>query len=132
VSRSTVIVHDPSDGSLVGELDLATRAEVDAAAGSAAKSAREWARTAPAERAAAVRACAERLDAASEELALLTTREMGKPIDDARGGVDAGIDTLRQYAELGPLHRGRSLQGEWTATDLMVPQPRGVVAAITP
>src|SRR3954452_13362433 len=57
---------------------------------------------------------------------------MGKPIADARGGVAAGISTLRQYAELGPLHRGRALQGSWDATDLMVPGPRGVVAAITP
>ena len=57
---------------------------------------------------------------------------MGKPLADARGGVDAGVGTLRQYAELGPLHRGRSLQGAWDATDLMVPGPRGVVAAITP
>jgi succinate-semialdehyde dehydrogenase/glutarate-semialdehyde dehydrogenase len=63
---------------------------------------------------------------------LLTAREMGKPLADARGGVDAGIASLRQYAELGPLHRGRSLQGAWDATDLMVPGPRGVVAAITP
>lgn len=129
---TTVIVHDPADGSLVGELDLATPADVETAVGSAAKSAREWARTAPAERAAAVHACADRVAAAREDLALLTTREMGKPIDDARGGVDAGVGTLRQYAELGPLHRGRSLQGDWAATDLMVPQPRGVVAAITP
>jgi succinate-semialdehyde dehydrogenase/glutarate-semialdehyde dehydrogenase len=130
--RATVTVLDPADGSLVGELDLADRAEVETAVASAAKSAREWARTAPAERAAALRACADRVASVADALALLTTREMGKPIADARGGVDAGIDTLRQYAELGPLHRGRSLQGGWDATDLMVPQPRGVVAAITP
>ncbi|MCW4353706.1 aldehyde dehydrogenase family protein [Hoyosella sp. YIM 151337] len=48
------------------------------------------------------------------------------------GGVHAGIGTLRQYAELGPLHRGRSLQGGWSAIDVMVPQPRGVVAVLTP
>jgi acyl-CoA reductase-like NAD-dependent aldehyde dehydrogenase len=46
--------------------------------------------------------------------------------------VDAGAGTLTQYAELGPLHRGASLQGGWSATDLMIPQPRGVVAVITP
>jgi acyl-CoA reductase-like NAD-dependent aldehyde dehydrogenase len=63
---------------------------------------------------------------------VLTTREMGQPLADARAGVDAGIGTLRQYAELGPVHRGRSLQGGWDATDLMIPQPRGVVAVITP
>jgi succinate-semialdehyde dehydrogenase / glutarate-semialdehyde dehydrogenase len=55
-----------------------------------------------------------------------------KPRDDARGGVEAGIGTLVQYAELGPLHRGRSLQGRWDAADLMVLEPRGVVVALTP
>ena len=132
VSRAILTVHDPADGSLVGELEAATPSEVETAVQSAAEAATEWARTDPAERAAAVGACADRLASARDALALLTTREMGKPIDDARGGVDAGIGTLRQYAELGPLHRGRSLQGGWDATDLMVPQPRGVVAAITP
>jgi succinate-semialdehyde dehydrogenase/glutarate-semialdehyde dehydrogenase len=39
---------------------------------------------------------------------------------------------MEQYAELGPLHRGRSLQGGWDAVDLMVPQARGVVAVCTP
>jgi succinate-semialdehyde dehydrogenase/glutarate-semialdehyde dehydrogenase len=46
--------------------------------------------------------------------------------------VQPGADTLAQYAELGPLHRGHSLQGGWSATDLMVPEPRGVVAVLTP
>src|SRR5258705_405902 len=54
------------------------------------------------------------------------------PPSAARGGVAAGIGTLRQYAELGPLHRGRTLAGDWTATDLMVYEPRGVAAVITP
>jgi acyl-CoA reductase-like NAD-dependent aldehyde dehydrogenase len=125
-------VHDPADGSLVGELDVAGRDAVEAAVRSARKAAPGWARTAPTERAAAVQAIADRVAAAAGDLALLTTREMGKPIGDARGGVDAGVGTLRQYAELGPLHRGRSLQGIWDATDVMVPGPRGVVAAITP
>ncbi len=128
----TLTILDPADGSVVGELDLATPAEVAAAVGAAAKAAPEWARTAPAERAAMVHAAANRLEGAADELTRLTTREMGKPLDDARGGVEAGIGTLRQYAELGPLHRGKSLQGSWDATDLMVPGPRGVVAAITP
>ena len=69
---------------------------------------------------------------AADELAALTERETGKPFDDARGGVDAGIGTLVQYAELGPVHRGRTLHGSWDATDFMVPGPRGVVAVLTP
>ena len=116
----------------MGELDVASAVEVQAATVAAVEAAGEWARTAPAERGSMVAAAAGRLEACAEQLAALTTREMGKPIADARGGVEAGVATLRQYAELGPLHRGRSLQGGWEATDLMVPGPRGVVAAITP
>ncbi|MDP9399350.1 MAG: aldehyde dehydrogenase family protein, partial [Actinomycetota bacterium] len=92
----------------------------------------EWAHTAPAERGARVARAAARVLAAADELAELTTREMGKPLADARGGVEAGAGTLAQYAELGPLHRGRSLAGSWDATDLMVFEPRGVVAVLTP
>jgi len=132
VSDSRLSILDPADGSLVGELELAKRSEVDNAVCAAVKAAPDWARTPPAERAARVAAAADRLAEAADRLAELTTGEMGKPLADARGGVDAGIGTLRQYAELGPLHRGRSLQGSWEATDLMVPGPRGVVAAITP
>lgn len=127
-----ISVHDPADDSLVGVLDVASADEVAAALGSAAKAAPDWARTAPAERGALLHEAADRVAAATDELAMLTTREMGKPLADARGGVEAGVATLRQYAELGPLHRGRSLQGGWDATDLMVPGPRGVVAVITP
>jgi succinate-semialdehyde dehydrogenase / glutarate-semialdehyde dehydrogenase len=79
-----------------------------------------------------VRAAAASVESAAKELAELIERETGKPVDDALGGVQAGVDTLRQYAELGPLHRGRSLQGGWAATDLMIAEPRGVVAVLTP
>jgi acyl-CoA reductase-like NAD-dependent aldehyde dehydrogenase len=91
-----------------------------------------WARTAPAARAAAVHAAADALEAAADDIAALMRREMGKPVADARGSIDAGIGTLRQYAELGPVHRGKALAGNDDAIDLMAYQPRGVVAAITP
>ncbi|MBJ7383782.1 MAG: aldehyde dehydrogenase family protein, partial [Mycolicibacterium sp.] len=81
-----------------------------------------WARTAPVARAAAVAAAAKAVSAVAEELAHLNERETGKPHDDALGGVEAGVGTLVQYSELGPLHGGRVLQGQWAATDLMVPQ----------
>jgi acyl-CoA reductase-like NAD-dependent aldehyde dehydrogenase len=129
---STLRVVDPADGTPVGELQCASPEEVTAAVATARMAAEGWARTAPAERAAMVASGAERVAEVAEELALLTMREMGKPLADARGGVEAGIGTLRQYAELGPLHRGKTLQGSWSATDLMVHGPRGVVAAITP
>jgi acyl-CoA reductase-like NAD-dependent aldehyde dehydrogenase len=132
VPTATMRILDPADGSVVGELDVAGPAEVDEAVATAAGAGRDWARTPAAERAAMLHAVADLLAEQADGLARWTTREMGKPLGDARGGVEAGIGTLRQYAELGPLHRGRSLQGGWDATDLMVFEPRGVVAAITP
>lgn len=96
-----------------------------------------WARTAPAERGQALRAAAAALRAAVDELAEVLHGETGKLPDEAAGSVHAAADTLDQYGELGPLHtaasgHGRTLLGGWGATDLMVPGPRGVVAAITP
>jgi succinate-semialdehyde dehydrogenase/glutarate-semialdehyde dehydrogenase len=132
VARPVVTVLDPADGSVVGSVPVAGAAEVDLAVRSARAAAAAWARTPAAERGARLAAAADRVAAAADGLALLTTREMGKPLADARGGVDAGVGTLRQYAELGPVHRGRTLLGGWDATDFMVPVPRGVVAAITP
>ncbi|WP_344276740.1 aldehyde dehydrogenase family protein, partial [Actinomadura napierensis] len=87
---------------------------------------------APAERAGALHAAARAVEEHADELAALVTAEMGKPADDALGGVQAGAGTLRQYAELGPLHGGRSLQGGWSAADFMAREPLGLVAVITP
>ena len=51
---------------------------------------------------------------------------------DSRGGVEAGIGAVEQYAEIGPLHRGRALQGSWGATDSMIRVSRGVAALCLP
>lgn len=111
---------------------MATADEVAKAVEAARGAAAEWAATAPADRAAALHRAADALAAAADELAEATTAEMGKPLADARGGVEAGIGTLRQYAELGPVRGGRTLHGGAHAIDFMAPEPRGVVAAITP
>jgi succinate-semialdehyde dehydrogenase / glutarate-semialdehyde dehydrogenase len=125
-------VLDPRTGETVARVPVADAAECDAAIARARAAAADWARTPAAERAAAVASAAAAVRAVAEELAELNTRETGKPFDDALGGVAAGVGTLVQYSELGPLHRGRSLHGNWAATDLMVPEPRGVVAVLTP
>ncbi|OBA74253.1 succinate-semialdehyde dehydrogenase [Mycobacterium sp. 1554424.7] len=125
-------VLDPRTGDKVAQVPITEPSDCDDAVRRAADAGAAWARTAPAERAQAIAAAAADVRGAADELAELNERETGKLRDDARGGVDAGVGTLLQYAQLGPLHRGRSLQGDWSATDLMVPQPRGVVAVLTP
>ncbi|WP_422774368.1 aldehyde dehydrogenase family protein [Plantactinospora sp. WMMC1484] len=125
-------VVDPADGSPVSRVPVAAEAEVDAAVKAARATAPQWARTAPAERAAALRRAADAIEAVADRLAEAETAEMGRPLDAARSGVQAGVSTLRQYAELAPVRGGRTLGGDADAIDLMVPQPRGVVAVITP
>lgn len=127
-----ISVLDPRTGDVATQVPVTEASDCDAAIERAVAAADAWARTPPAERAAAIAAGAADVRAAADELAELNERETGKLRGDARGGVDAGVDTLLQYAQLGPLHRGRTLQGGWSATDLMVPQPRGVVAVLTP
>ncbi|WFE39579.1 aldehyde dehydrogenase family protein [Micromonospora sp. WMMD998] len=127
-----LVVHDPADGTPVTRAPVASADEVAKAVEAARGVAAEWAATAPAERAAALHRAADAVEAAAEELAGATTAEMGKPLDDARGGVAAGIGTLRQYAELALVRGGRTLHGGHAALDFMAPEPRGVVAAITP
>lgn len=132
VLNRELIVQDPSTGETVGRTPITTDAECDAAVRRAGAAAPGWARTPAAERGAALHAAAAAVRDAAGALAELNRRETGKTLDDSLGGVDAGAGTLDQYAELGPVHRGRSLQGGWDATDLMVPGPRGVVAVLTP
>ncbi|WP_433232296.1 aldehyde dehydrogenase family protein [Actinomadura formosensis] len=123
---------DPATGEPLGVVAVSTPADVDTAMAAARDAAPGWASTPAAERGAALHAAARAVEGRLDELAALVTAEMGKPTGDALGGVEAGMAALRRYAELGPLHGGRSLQGGWGAADFTVREPRGVVAVITP
>jgi acyl-CoA reductase-like NAD-dependent aldehyde dehydrogenase len=127
-----ITVLDPRTGETVGRVPIATPEACERALHRARAAADGWARTPAADRSAAVHAAAAAVHDAADDLAALNERETGKPRADARGGVNAGVGTLIQYAELGPVHRGRTLHGGWDATDFMIPEPRGVVAVLTP
>lgn len=131
-STSVLTVLDPRTGDTVAQVPIADADDCNGAVHRAHAAAPSWRRTPAAERAAALTAAAAAVREAAAELADLNERETGKTRDDALGGVDASAGTLVQYAELGPVHRGRSLHGSWQATDLMIPEPRGVVAVLTP
>ncbi|MDA2892297.1 aldehyde dehydrogenase family protein [Mycolicibacterium sp. BiH015] len=113
-------------------MELTDLKNCDAAVARARAAFPAWSRTPAAARGSALNTAADALAYAADDLAECNERETGKTHDDAVGGVQAAVGTLRQYAQLGPVHRGRSLLGAWHATDLMVPEPRGVVAALTP
>ena len=128
----TIDVLDPATGDAIGQIPAGGPEDADRAARSARAALPAWARTDAADRGSLLKAAARRLRGHADELAEIQTRENGKPLADSRGGVDAGVDAIEQYAELGPLHRGRSLVGSWGASDMMVHEPRGVAAVIVP
>ncbi len=122
-------VLDPATSETLATLDVSDVDELVATARSAHPS---WSRTAPGERSVMLRAGARLLGDAIDELARLQTRESGKPLADSRGGVEAGIAAVEQYAELGPLHGSRSLQGGVGASDWMTRVSRGVAVLCLP
>src|SRR5919107_1637127 len=123
-------VLNPATGEQIGYIPAGTPEDAKAAVAAAREALPGWSRLPAAERAELVKAAARRMRDRAEELAGLVTLENGKPLDDALGGVEAGIGTLEQYAELGPLHRGKSLNGSYMASDMMVYEPYGVAAVV--
>ena len=130
--QATITILDPRDGSVAGTVREAGRAEVEQAVAAARRAQPGWAKRDAAERGGFLHAAADALQACAAELAALNARETGRPEDQALEGVLAGASTLRQYAELAPVHRGHSLRGGRLAADYTVAEPRGVAALLTP
>lgn len=127
-----LVLTDPATGEEVGGLGVASSVTVGRAVRAAAEAAQDWGRTSAGERGASLRALAAAVRARADELARLQTGDNGKPLAMSNGDVETAAATLEQYAELGPVHRGRSLQGEVGALDAMVHEPLGVAALVVP
>ncbi|MCX7523137.1 aldehyde dehydrogenase family protein [Microbacterium sp. STN6] len=125
-------IVDPRDGSPVGAIESLTPLDIPPLVGRASDAFAWWSRVPPGERGAMLRHAASLVADRAPALARMNTRETGRPQDQALEGVNAAVQTLLQYAELGPLHRGESLRGPVDATDYSVPEPRGVVLVLTP
>ena len=90
-----------------------------------------WRDMAPGDRARLLRGFAEEVEAHTEELALLETRNVGKPIADSRGEVAMVADVLQFYAGAVDKHRGSTIPVAG-GIDVTWHEPLGVVAAIVP
>lgn len=130
--RAGITIRNPRTGDVLWSVPEAGPEAVARAVDVARSAASDWAATAPSERGAALRAAARALDAAARELAGLNASETGRPVEESLAGIAAGVSTLEQYAELGPVHRGLSLRGSQLASDYTVAEPRGVAALLTP
>lgn len=131
-AEDQLTIMDPRTGETVGSVPVAGPGDVTGAVAAARAAQPGWVATPPAERGKLLRDAAAALEAAAAELAELNARETGRPVEEALAGIAAGVSTLEQYAELGPLHRGHSLRGKPLAADYTVAEPRGVAVLLTP
>lgn len=92
---------DPATGFVLQTYPAMARDEIEAAVSAGAAAARAWGMTSVAERLAAVARLAIVLRDRSEDLAALVTREMGKPLAEARGEVAKSALTADHYAQHG-------------------------------
>ena len=83
-SDATLAVIEPATEGTLAELQHAGIEETDAAVARAKASFPAWRAVAPGDRAGLLRTVADAIAARAEELAALESRNVGKPIGDAR------------------------------------------------
>jgi succinate-semialdehyde dehydrogenase/glutarate-semialdehyde dehydrogenase len=126
-------VRDPATGAEVGKAPQAGVAEVDLAVQAAAKAFPAWAELPAAARGVVLRTAAERVHEEIEPLALLLTREQGKPLREARLELTRFVHTIEHYAGLAKAIRGGYVPAlDERAHGLILRRPLGVVVAIVP
>lgn len=125
----------PVDGRLLGAVARCDAADVDiaVAAARAAFEDRRWAGLAPAARKRVLIKFADLIVAHGEELALLETIDMGKPIKYSRSvDVPAAANCIRWYGEAVDKIYDEIAPTPETSLALITREPVGVVAAIVP
>lgn len=132
---SRMDVVSPIDGRTVADVAVAGEAEVDRAVASARRSFedRRWAGMAPADRKDVLVRWAHLVNDHADQLAVLTTLEMGKPVREARTiDVRACHRTLRWFGEAIDKVLDEIPKVPETSWALIEREPAGVVGAITP
>ncbi|MEM7021071.1 MAG: aldehyde dehydrogenase family protein, partial [Pseudomonadota bacterium] len=131
--RATLNVEDPASGEVIGTVPRLGVDETRRAVEAASRAFESWKRTTAKERAAILRKWFDLMMANQEDLAVLMTREQGKPLAEARGEVAYGGSFVEWYAEEAKRIYGDIVPPPTGNRRLMVfKQPVGVCAAITP
>lgn len=129
MSTSTVI--NPATEDVLRDVELLDVDAVDDAVARAVVAQRRWARLAPAERAAGLRAFAAVVDAHIGELAALEVANSGHPIGQAEWEAGHVRDVLTYYAAGPERLTGRQIPVAG-GIDITFNEPLGVVGIITP
>ncbi|QEW02372.1 NAD-dependent succinate-semialdehyde dehydrogenase [Microbacterium lushaniae] len=129
----TLDVADPATGDVIRSIADASVADGAAAMDAAAESFPAWAATPVRERAEILRRAFDLLQARKEDVALLMTLEMGKPLAEARGEVAYGGEFLRWFSEEAAHVQGRyGANPEGTGRMIVTQHPVGPCFLITP
>lgn len=126
---------NPATGALLARMARGQAADVDRAVASGLAAWRDgrWAKQAPRARADVLLRWANLVEAHSEELALLETLDMGKPISDMFNiDLPEVLKTIRYFAECIDKIEGAVTHTDPSALHTITHEPLGVVGAITP
>lgn len=127
----TATVYNPANQEPVAIVAVGGREEARQALQAAGRAFPVWAGASSQRRAEVLHHAASMVRERSDEIALLLTLEMGKPLKNSRQEVLSSADVLDYYAE-----EGRRNFGEWISSpksrSIIIRQPIGVAALITP
>jgi acyl-CoA reductase-like NAD-dependent aldehyde dehydrogenase len=127
----SLTVMNPATEQPLAELEEGGIEQTDAAVAAARAAFPDWAAVRPADRARLLRSVAGLVESHLDELALLETRNVGKPIADARGEVAMVAEVFHFYAGAVDKHHGETIPVAG-GVDLTFREPLGVVGLIVP
>jgi succinate-semialdehyde dehydrogenase/glutarate-semialdehyde dehydrogenase len=129
----TLGVEDPSTGETLTRVADATPEDATAALDAAVAVQQEWAAHPPRERGEILRRAFETITDRADELALLMTLEMGKPLAESRAEVTYAAEFFRWFAEEAVRIEGRyATAPNGQGRLITMKQPVGPCYAITP
>ncbi len=107
----TFAVENPATGEILAHVADGSVADAERAIRAAGAAQTEWAKTSPRARSEILRRAYDLVISKTEELAVLMTAEMGKPLAEARGEVAYGAEFLRWFSE-----EAVRISGDYTTT----------------
>lgn len=126
-------VTNPSTGDVIAVLPDMTRVDAARAIDAAFKAQKLWAKKTGKERAAVLRKLFDLMVANVDDLAVILTTEMGKPLAEAKGEILYGASYVEWFGEEAKRIYGDTIPGHQQDKRIIVlKQPIGVVASITP
>jgi malonate-semialdehyde dehydrogenase (acetylating) / methylmalonate-semialdehyde dehydrogenase len=132
-SSESVEVTNPATSESLASLALAGSADIGKAVAAASSAFPGWRRTPPQERIQYLFAFKQLLETHFDEVARITTRENGKTLAESKAELRRGIENVEVACGIPTLMQGYNLEDVSSGIDeIMIRQPLGVVAAITP